>query len=208
MQEATARKVKIDIKRKACGTDSTCCGSGLRSSNCCTDALPTPTTSGLTPMQITNGPDCSVMQNMSMFVSQSRRNPHVTFSNEVLVKIIPDCWDFLAGNDDNYGDNIDSRHLSSNNPGGQHTAAIIKTPLKGISNPFFLHPNIYKTMYKPIPERPIHPRLLKVALVTNASHTYPSTQTTGPCMSSEWTGGPASMSPQTSNNATNTPVEI
>jgi hypothetical protein len=192
MKEATARKVKIDVKRKSPTTESKYVGSCIRPSSCPEGLRPSsvgelgeqcrsvpcnrsetqggegpPTNPGMSKDQ-----DKVIEDEKGRIFTSARHRTHVTFLNHVLVKTIPDCLDYLALDDDD-----SSSHFSSIASGDPDVATITKAPLKGITNPFLPDPSVYKTMPKPIPQRPIHPRLVKIQCVTNAA------QSSGPRMS-------------------------
>ena len=118
----------------------------------------------------------------------------VSFSNQVSVKTIPDCWDYLQAMDEEMYPsssslantaNVSDQHRAGETP-SRSTVIVREVPLKSPMNPFLPDASVYKDMLKPIPQRPIHPQQVKVQCVTNSS------RPTGPRMSSSSGTGAAS----------------
>lgn len=78
----------------------------------------------------------------------------VTFCDEVLVKTIPGCLDFLDMEDD---DILGGEALEQRRRAMQSSSSV----------PYFVNTSHhYQTMPRPVPQRPLHPRLLKVRCST------------------------------------------
>lgn len=79
----------------------------------------------------------------------------VTFCDDVLVKTIPGCMDFLVmgGSSD---DTIRRESLHDNR----------QQPRARAFRPSFVNTYHYQTMPRPVPQRPMHPRLMKIRCCT------------------------------------------
>lgn len=84
---------------------------------------------------------------------QVKSKTRVSFCNEVVIQTIPDCWDYLADLPRSQGDDP-----------GEPTSST-RAPLKSEVG---IPQDSSKTLPKPIPQRPIHPRFLKIQCVTAA----------------------------------------
>jgi len=110
----------------------------------------------------------------------------VTFSEEISVKTVPDCWDYLMGQGEetvtsvkdsssplpSAKDNRQDMTTTTTSETIDTTEELTEAPFRGPSSPFLSDPTrIYSTIVKPIPQRPIHPQRMKVQCVTNALQT-------------------------------------
>jgi hypothetical protein len=226
MKEATAKSIKIDLKRKSPTTETRLFGSASEHSSGSfpsEESLPASVASmnhvgecsseGVfkctlaqsgegrvtTPIisleqELVTGEDDQVAiqiasPNRETYADDKVR---VSFSNQVSVKTIPDCWDYLQASDEEMCPSssslttiaVGSDQQQEGDTLSCRTDRIREVPLKTSTNPFLPDPSVYKAMLKPIPQRPIHPKQVKVQCVTNAS------RPTGPRISSS--SGPAS----------------
>lgn len=100
---------------------------------------------------------CSEHTRDHIIAKKAHSSSCVTFCDEVLVKTIPGCLDFLDLEDDIIGgEALEQRrqtmHLSSSSSSAP---------------PYFVNTSYhYQTMPRPVPQRPLHPRLLKVRCST------------------------------------------
>ena len=89
------------------------------------------------------------------FMTKKVQSNSVTFCDEVLVKTIPGCLDFLDMEDDVIGgEALEQRRQTMRSTSSS-------------SVPYFVNTSYhYQTMPRPVPQRPLHPRLLKVRCST------------------------------------------
>ncbi len=229
MKEATAKKVKVDLKGKSpTTTESHLFGSASESISSSTPAeecLPSSVASTMHAGEYSSEGqfNCTVAQSgegrvTTPIISNERdfftgeddqvarqiASPNsaaladdkvrVSFSNQVSVKTIPDCWDYLQAMDEDMyltsSSLTNTTNVSDQQEEGENlsssTVIIREIPLKSPMNSFLPDPGVYKDMLKPIPQRPIHPQQVKVQCVTNSS------RPTGPRMSSSSGTGSAS----------------
>lgn len=87
------------------------------------------------------------------FIAKKAHSNCVTFCDEVLVKTIPGCLDFLDMEDDIIG--------------GEALEQQRQAMRLSSSVPYFVNTSYhYQKMPRPVPQRPLHPRLLKVRCST------------------------------------------